>query len=145
MIQRIQSIFLILAAASFFALFYMPFASSDQVAAGVLNDQIYSVEDHILLGALCILGGLLSLVAIFLYKNRPLQLRLGYFVMVFAVLIIITAVMVFLNESQGIDSKVNISEGFGIGMPILTIILVALANRFIKKDQNLIKSMDRLR
>jgi hypothetical protein len=145
MIQRIQTIFLFFAAASFFALFYIPFASSDVAAGQLLGDKMYSVEDHILLGGLCILGGVLSVVAIFLYKNRPLQLRMGYFVMVAAVLIVITAIMLFLNESKSIDSSINISEGFGIGMPILTITLVALANRFIKKDQNIVKSMDRLR
>lgn len=53
--------------------------------------------------------------------------------------------MLFLNESKTIESSINISEGFGIGMPILTIILVILANRFIKKDENIVKSMDRLR
>ena len=145
MLQRIQTIFLFLAAACFFAMFYIPFASSDVAAGTLLGDMLYSVEDHILLGGLCILGGVLSLVAIFLYKNRLLQMRFGYFVMVSAILIIVTAIMLFLNEAKSIDDKVTISEGFGLAMPILTIFLVVLANRFIRKDQKLVKSMDRLR
>lgn len=145
MLQRIQTIFLFLAAASFFALFYLPFAKSDVAAGTLLSDNLYSVEDHILLGGLCILGGILSLVAIFLYKNRPLQMRIGYFIIVSAILIVVSAIMLFMNEANTIDGSVNISEGVGIGMPIVTIILVALANRFIKKDQNIVKSMDRLR
>lgn len=145
MIQRIQTIFLFFAAASFFAMFYIPFATSDVAAGTLMSDTAYSVEDHILLGVLCILGGILSLVAIFLYKNRPLQLRLGYFIIIAAVFIIVTAILLFLNESKAIEGTVNISEGFGLAMPIVTIILVVLANKFIKKDQKIVKSMDRLR
>ncbi len=145
MIQRIQTIFLVLAAVSFIALFYLPFASSNVAAGEMLNDKLYSVEDHMLLGGLCLLGGILSIVAIFLYKNRPLQMRIGYFIIIAAIFVIILAVGLFINESQSYAGNVNISEGFGIGMPILTIVLVALANRFIKKDEKTVRSMDRLR
>jgi len=145
MIQRIQTIFLILAAATFIVLFYLPFATTDVAAGEMLNDQAYTVEDHLLLGGLCLLGGILSLVAIFLYKNRPLQMRLGYIIIIAAIFIILVAIGLFINESQGYGNNVNISTGFGIGIPLLTIILVAVANRFIKKDEKTVRSMDRLR
>ncbi len=145
MIQRIQTLFFLLAAATFIALFYLPFAFSDVSAGEMLQDKLYTVEDHLLLGGLCILGGILSIVAIFLFKNRPLQMRIGYFIIIAAIFIIILAIGLFINESQSYNSPVNISEGFGIGMPVLTIVLVVLANRFIKKDENTVRSMDRLR
>lgn len=145
MIQRIQTIFLFLTAVAFIALFYLPFASTNVAAGEMLSDKLYTVEDHILLGGLCILGGLLALVAIFLFKNRPLQMRLGYILIIVSLFVVIVAIGLFIQESQSYDSSVQISEGFGIGMPILTIILVALANRFIKKDEKTVRSMDRLR
>lgn len=145
MIQRIQTIFLFLAAITFIALFYLPFATTDVAAGTMLADKLYTVEDHILLGGLCLLGGILSLVAIFLFKNRPMQLRVGYILIIVAIFIVFVAIGLFILESQQYASTVNISEGFGIGMPILTIILIVFANRFIRKDEKTVRSMDRLR
>jgi len=38
-----------------------------------------------------------------------------------------------------------VNDGFGIYLPLIGIIMAVLANRFIKKDDKLVKSMDRLR
>ena len=145
MIQRIQTIFYLLAAVAFITMFYLPFASSDVAAGAMFQDKLYTVEDHLLLGGLCLFGSIMAVAAIFLFKNRPLQLRLGYALIVFSILIVIAAIMLFINDSQTMSEQVQISEQIGLGMPILAIIFAVLANRFVKKDENLVRSMDRLR
>ncbi|MBK8554731.1 MAG: DUF4293 family protein [Lewinellaceae bacterium] len=80
MIQRIQSIFLLVASGALFGQFGLPYLQTPdgnlahnvpQLADGVLNPL-----DNIGLLGLTLLGGLVSLVAVFLYRNRPLQAKL---------------------------------------------------------------------
>jgi hypothetical protein len=75
MIQRIQSVFLLLAAASFGGLLSFPLAISDKPTAQFLADSVYDITDHIALLVLTILGIAISLITIFLFRNRPLQLK----------------------------------------------------------------------
>jgi peptidoglycan/LPS O-acetylase OafA/YrhL len=145
MIQRIQSVFLLLAALCFGALFTAPFAFSTETTTEFLSDKVYGIEDHVMLLALTILGVGLSLVAIFLYKNRPLQSRLGYIIIIIAILIIVATILLFLNEVQSMSASNGIQEGFGILLPILGIVFVVLANKYIKKDEKIVRSADRLR
>jgi hypothetical protein len=144
MIQRIQSIFLLLAALCFFGLFGIPFASSDVVGAHFFADQVYDVTDHTILTVLAILGGVISLIGIFLYKNRSAQMRMGIFSIIASIFILVVAFLLVYNEADKLGD-IEIYEKLGIGLPVLSILFVVLANRFIKKDDKLVKSMDRLR
>ncbi len=144
MIQRIQTIFLFLAAASFGGLFGLPFAKSDVSMAGLFEDQVYNVFDNPILIGLVALGILLSIVAIFMFKNRKSQVKIVYGVITLAILTIIVAILLVFQDSES-DISGNIQEGMGLGLPIFSIIFGFLANRFIKKDDKLVKSMDRLR
>jgi glucan phosphoethanolaminetransferase (alkaline phosphatase superfamily) len=145
MIQRIQSIFLFLSGLSAVSLFGIPFASSDMKTSQFLSDQVYTVQDNVILIVLVSLSALFSFVSIFLFKNRPLQLKLGYFSIIMSVLLIVASIILFYNEASTMAAEANIEEGFGIAMPILAIIFSGLAVRFIRKDDNLVQSMDRLR
>ena len=145
MLQRIQSIFLFLTSAAFFLLFGVDFASSDKTAEGIFSDQLYSVMDNpILIGLTAIAGGL-ALVNIFMFRNRPLQLRLGYLLIVLSVLLPLVAGLIMYNEGSLNAPNVEIEDGLGIYLPIVALITTILANRFIKKDENLVRSSDRLR
>lgn len=145
MLQRIQSIFLLLTSGSFFSLFAVNFASSNKAANGIFADQIYNIMDNPVLIGLTALGGAMALVAIFLFKNRPLQLRLGYLLIVLSILLPLVAALLMYNEGSQNAPDVSIDDGIGIYLPIVGLISTILANRFIKKDNNLVKSMDRLR
>ena len=82
---------------------------------------------------------------IFRYKNRLTQLKLG----LFNVLLMIgalgsTVYFVF----QGEELSANATQGdfeTGIYLPGLALILNLLANRFIRRDEQLVRSVDRLR
>ena len=145
MIQRIQSLFLLLAAASFGALFFIPFAMSDTVTTQFLADRIYDVTDHPVLAGLAGLGALLAMVSIFLFRNRPLQLKLGYVIIILAILLPVAAFLLFMNESATLESSAEVMDQAGTYIPGLAILFGFLSNYFIKKDERLVRSMDRLR
>lgn len=145
MIQRIQSIFLLLASLSFWSLFKFPFAMSNKSATPFFEDQLLNINDHTILLILVILGGIVTAVSIFLFNNRTLQLRLGIINIILAIFLILVAVWLVFSKAPSIDSSLEIADQVGLYMPVLALIFVSLANFFIKKDENLVKSMDRLR
>ncbi len=145
MIQRIQTIFLLLCGGGFGALFGLPFATSANATSQFLADKIFNVQDHILLLILTGLGILLSIGSIFLFKNRALQLRMSYFLIILSILVPLCAMGLFYGEAKEMMNTGAIEDGIGIYVPIASLIFAVLASRFIKKDDNLVKSMDRLR
>ena len=145
MIQRIQSLFYLLAGFSFAGLFKFPFATSAVSIPEYLSDQVYNVMDHIVLIGLTGIGVLVSLIAIFMYNNRPLQMRLGLLAIVVSILIPLVAFILIYVEKTASTDTAQIDDGIGLYLPILSIIFAVVANRFVKKDHKLVRSMDRLR
>lgn len=149
MIQRIQSIFLFLASAACFGLFGLPFASTDQAVAAseLFADSQYEITDHIALIILFALAGVLSLAAIFLFNNRPLQINLSRVSFIAAIIGFVLGLILFFNDGI-VESGENLpdpSDGFGTALPILAGIFLLLAIRAINKDEKLVRSSDRLR
>lgn len=145
MIQRIQSILLFLAGVAFFSVFSLDFATSNKPNPGVLADQVYNVQDSGILMALAIIGGIASLGAILLFRNRGLQLRISYLSVVMAILLPLVACLLIFNERTLEVQGLEITEGLAIFPPIVALVLAIVAGRYIKKDDKLVKSMDRLR
>ena len=146
MIQRIQSLFLFLAAACAFGLFGLPFASMAEPIAqsDIFADGIYNIMDHIGTMVLFGLAGALALVSIFLFNNRKLQMSLSRFAIISNVIGFILAIVLFYNERATMGPQ-DPDDQLGIFLPILFIVFALLALRFIGKDDKLVKSMDRLR
>lgn len=145
MIQRIQTVFLLLSSVGFFGLFAVPFATSSIAVPQLFNDMVYNIHDSLILLLLCVFGGLASLGAVFLYQNRELQLKLTYVVTVFAILLPLLAMLLVFNEGTASNQMASIDDKAGIYLPVLSIICSILAARGIRKDENTVKSMDRLR
>ena len=145
MIQRIQSVFFLLAAGSFGALFGLPIATSTTPASPFLEDGVFNILDQPALVALSALGAVLALIAIFLYKNRTLQVRIGFGVIAAALLLIGVSYWLYsgLATSQGATTGLSISPG--LYMPAGAILFGWLATRFVRKDEKIVRSMDRLR
>ena len=142
MIQRLQTLFFFLAAACFGAEFALPFATSTEAAPGLFSDMRYSVLDHGVLIALAALGGLLCIIAIFMYRHRSNQIKTGYVITTLAILLPIVAFL--LTMSDPINENL-IQDGVGAYLPIGMILFSFLAVHYTKKDDKLVKSMDRLR
>lgn len=145
MIQRIQSIFLLISSGSFFGQFAVPFASSSNAGPNYFSDLMYNIHDNIGMLIMAIVGGVIALGAIFLFKNRQLQLRMSYLVIVLSILLPALAILLFFRSGNTMDSVVGIEDGIGLYLPIVGVVFGALSSRFIQKDQKLVKSMDRLR
>jgi glucan phosphoethanolaminetransferase (alkaline phosphatase superfamily) len=146
MIQRIQSLFLLLAAGMAFGLFALPFAStgSEIATSSIFSDATYDLNDHIGLLVLFGLAGVLALVSIFLFKNRQLQMTLSRFALIANLLGMILAVIIFWQDLQGMGDAVP-NDQAGAYLPLGFILFAFLALRFIGKDDKLVRSMDRLR
>ncbi|MEM9886047.1 MAG: DUF4293 domain-containing protein [Bacteroidota bacterium] len=149
MIQRIQSIFLLLAGSACFGMFGLPFASTDQVInnSTLFADSAYTVTDHIALTILFAGAGILALAAIFLFNNRPLQINLSRVAFVAAIIGFVLGIILFLNDGivQNGENLPEPTDGFGTILPILAGIFLLLAIRYINKDEKLVRSSDRLR
>ena len=143
MIQRIQTIYLLLAAASSLSLLALPFASSSEniSASALFADSTYNLQDNIALLVLFALGGALALIAIFLFKNRKLQIKIGQSVIL--LLAIGVGVTAYLWFSDGTMDKATL--GLGMFAPLSGFIFTFLAIRAIRKDEKLVRSADRLR
>ena len=146
MIQRIQSVFLLLAAAASFSLFGLPFASTDQAVAqsSLFADSLYNLMDQPALIALFGLGGLLALISIFLFRKRQLQMRMTIFAFIANLIGIVLAILFFM-QNWNASGNFEVNDGPGIYPPILALILTLVARYFINKDEKLVRSMDRLR
>jgi peptidoglycan/LPS O-acetylase OafA/YrhL len=144
MIQRIQTIYLLLAAVAAFLLFILPFAQTNTATAmGIFQDNFYTIFDNIALLGLFVGAGVMALIAIFLFKNRPLQLRIGLLSLFLT--IAGTGVAIFLFFQNQTENATAVKEGFGLGMPVFSSIFTLLAQRAIRKDERLVRSADRLR
>lgn len=139
MIQRIQSIYLLLAAVASTALFALPFATAPVQPEGLLQDGSFDISDHVGLIGLTIGIGILALVAIFLYSNRILQMNIG------RLNIVLLAALLGLTAYLYSTIEVSSTLGLGIGIPVLVGVFILLANRNIHKDEKLVRSADRLR
>lgn len=139
MIQRIQSIFLALAGLCGGALFGLPFATSEPTTEGFLADGIFNIQDHIGLLILTVAVTLIAIASIFLFNNRILQMNVGKLNLVLAFGLLAWTAYQFVSFGDAA------SFGFGLVMPVLVIILTFLANRFIQKDEDLVRSADRIR
>lgn len=139
MIQRIQSIYLLIAAAMMFALLGVSFfQTSESTEVAALADGDFDVHDHVALLALAIATGVLLLLDIFLFNNRKLQARLAQVGLLLTVALI--AVMGLLLWQAIQAAAIAVSPSLGIAMPVVAIVCTWLARQRIQKDESLVQS-----
>jgi hypothetical protein len=137
MIQRIQTIYLILA---FVVTGILPFlfplwTLNDGKEYFFMQNQIYVI----LLG----LSTTLTVLSIVSYKKRQNQFVVGRLNMILNLILLGLFVYRSLNVSG--ETALVSEKGIGMFLPIIAIVLLVLANKAIKKDEDLVKSVDRLR
>lgn len=148
MIQRKQSLFLLAVAIIGVILIFIPFQHFNTVdkvfpiclmpgcSPEIVASNIYGPM------VLNILVVLLSVLVIFQYKNRVLQYKLANILILLNVFIIgLFFLLSFVKE--GVIG--TISYSFGAFLPIIGAIFAFLAAHFIKKDEQLVRSADRIR
>jgi len=143
MIQRIQSIYLLIASLVSGGLVFVFNLWSN------LKEQIFALDllmrESFLLKViplLFLLSAVVSFLDIFLFKNRKLQFVIGRLI----ILINLFLLGLLIYVSLTLPGEISISKkGIGMFLPILVVLLIVLANKAIKKDEDLVKSVDRLR
>lgn len=149
MIQRIQTVFLALAAGADLSIFGFPFAvSSSQIEGSALfaNDSLYNWQDNISLPIVFGIAGALALVAIFLFNDRKKQMLVTRIAVVASIIAVVLMVVFLWRDYQTMSSSVTLDDGIAAYTPIAGVIFLILAHRFINKDEKLVRSSyDRLR
>lgn len=155
MLQRVQSIYLLLSSLALYALFLFPFAHnvylqgkpSAIMVTGIFQDvngQQANIQFFVALTIATAIIGLLPLVIIFLYKNRKQQIALCYGV----ILVIIGYSFWMAQTVKNVMGSIQLdTHNWGIGLFLTSISLLFLifAVKAIQRDEKLVKSADRLR
>ena len=136
MLQRIQTIYLLISAG---------------ISAGLIvvfnlwtttTEVVFYAKDDVLYLSLFLGSAALSLIAIFKYNNRQTQFVLGRLNIILNFILL----GLFVYRSLNLSGETDVSEkGIGMLLPIFSIVFLVLANKAIKKDEELVKSVDRLR
>jgi hypothetical protein len=138
MIQRIQTVYLILTfLVTGVLMFFVPlWTLNTGKPFYFMQDQVYTI----LLG----LSTMLTIISIISYKKRQNQFVMGRLNIILNLILLGLFVYRSLNLSGETVNAVS-EKGIGMFLPIVAIVLLVLANKAIKKDEDLVKSVDRLR
>jgi uncharacterized membrane protein YhaH (DUF805 family) len=164
MIQRIQTLFLALAAIALIAMAFYPIANITEfttVQSDTLETDYYSLTvtgfadpstesapqmnslTFVPMAILVLMMLVFIVYAISRYKQRLHQLKL---VKICIFLNIILVAGIFLNYPKLFtDSQIRMEIGSGAYFPLISLVLLVVANRYILKDEKLVRSADRLR
>lgn len=153
MLQRIQTVYLLVVVALTVAMLFLPLAvlqSGDQLFAFDVAGLSTMVEQSELiyptwgLFALIVIISLLAFLIIFLFKNRILQIRLCVFNSI--LMLGFYGLFAFFYWSiKGQMEVISMSFKFALSFPLVCLILNYLAIRNIGADEALVRSLDRLR
>ena len=154
MIQRIQTVYLLIAEILIGALFFVPFAEIAGKEGSIYRfdikgiylegaqkaEVIFSSLPLVILWAVCLI---LIMVTIFLYKNRVLQMKLTT-INIF--LLLGLCGLIYYYAWSGANALAGAySLTIYLVFPVIAGILVYLAGRAINKDELLVRSIDRIR
>ncbi|WP_312901462.1 DUF4293 family protein [Chryseobacterium taichungense] len=129
MIQRIQTIWTFLAVLAAVFLF-------------ITGQDVIISEGIPVLDVACVILVLIGLLSVFSYKNRKRQILLNNISIIINVLLVGVLTYWLLNLSGGIQFP---EKGIEPIFPLIAIICLFISNIYIKKDERLVKSVDRLR
>lgn len=151
MIQRIQSLYLLLASLLSGMLFILPLGVFHLKGGNdlmYLHGGIYSSSEimysFFLFSVFIGCTGLMSFITIFLFKNRSIQMRLCTYSML-ANFLVFASIYFLWFKYNGVIISESAAMYITSVFPLIAIILLFLAYKAIKKDDDLVKSVDRIR
>ena len=131
MIQRIQSIYLLVATIAMALI-------SFKVPVWTLNEQLFMAQDDTKMFILTVAGALLSLIGIFMFKNRKLQMKLIRLIVLVEMVIGVRLFMVLQEFEVSLNTNCILLLAFAF-------VAMIMAYRGVKKDDDLVRSVDRIR
>ena len=141
MIQRVQTIWLLLAAITGFIVTQAPLYEG--ILAGQAVKRFFATENFLLF-AVAIIASFSALVAVFLFRNRSVQIKLT----IFGILVSVGFIALEIWQAQNFEKTngiLKLSYLWGALLPIAMIVFFIFAAINIRKDTKLVKSLERLR
>ena len=136
MIQRIQTVYLIIVA---FLGGLLPFWLN--LWSDTSGNEIFA-KNELMVSVVFYASAAIAIIAIVLFKNRKNQFVINRLNIILNLFLL----GFFVYRSLNLSGENNISEkGIGMLLPVFSIVFLVLANRAIKRDEDLVKSVDRLR
>ncbi|GAB4519762.1 MAG: DUF4293 domain-containing protein [Allomuricauda sp.] len=136
MIQRIQTLYLLIVG---LISGILPFFLNLWVEVG--GKEVFA-QDEVLVSLVFYIVTVLAVVSIVMYKKRQNQFVVDRLNMILNLFLL----GFFVYRSLSLSGETVVSEkGIGMLIPVFSIVFLVLANRAIKKDEDLVKSVDRLR
>ncbi len=166
MIQRIQSVFLFLLVVAVISMLFLPLwsktdaATHETVVLTAFNIKSYVQNEQgemgaagsiptksaFIIGMLAIAAAVVAVIEIFRFRNRLTQMKMGLLnTLVLAALLGTSFYYAAYVANEMIPASEDYTYHAGFYMPVVALLLNALANRFIKRDEDLVRSADRLR
>ena len=152
MIQRIQSVYLLIAAILMAVVVCTPLAilsgASDSFylfkSIGVFENGFTLVYPSWGIVACAVISALLGFVSIFLFKKRKIQIKMSYVSIVFIILFYAAFAAYLYTGQAALEAKFSKVE-YGLALPAISLILTVLALSKIKADERLVQSLNRIR
>lgn len=158
MLQRIQTIYLAIVAISSILLFFFPLAYFYNEMEGNYRFFIYGIQSmdpdpKVVFNSFFTLpliffnvaSFIFAVAAIFLFKNRQLQNRLCTFNVLTNIVFIMVVFFFYITKLKSMTATEPEYNYFGMVLPLISLAMLILASRAIRKDDALVKSADRLR
>ena len=136
MIQRIQSVYLLVVAllGALLPIWMNLWINAEGNEVFAQTEMIAMISFYV--------SAALAIIAILLFKNRQNQFVINRLNMILNLFLL----GFFVYRSLNLSGETLVSEkGIGMLIPVFSIVFLVLANRAIKKDEDLVKSVDRLR
>ncbi len=160
MIQRIQTIFLLFVGLSLLIFLFAPIWEKQEVNSGksyaqtaFYVEKVADAESEIqyvfipyaISGFIAVLSACLALYSISAYKKRTRQMLIS------SINTFLIGAALILSAWWASEAEANLLNGiaggyqYGLFLPAIALVFNSLAIRFIRKDEKLVRSMDRLR
>lgn len=149
MIQRIQSLFLLISVILLLILLWAPLAilQIDENTFYEIYTKGYVFENDVQYSySLWIFNAVtifIAFVTIFLYKNRILQMRICMYN--FILLLGLQGVIAYTVYATASNLKAEVFLQYAAVLPVVAAILHLIAFKYIKRDEELVKAADRIR
>ena len=166
MIQRIQSFLLVLALVGFILLFLFPTATYEATANNHIQKSSLTLlpgenstnletgeieniaQNSILLMTMAIILGIGTLASIFMYKKRIRQMRVVSFLALINLLYIgLMFLSTIPDAAETLKSMGDVQTTYSVGtfVPLITLVLIVIAQRAIRSDEMKVRAADRIR
>ena len=142
MIQRKQSLWLLIAALLNAGVFYFGVYRYHIMENGVDTLKEVRVNDHFPSLLIALVMAILPLITIFMFGNRKRQIAMSFV----SILAVCSFVTIALSRTRNLNALPS-SESYWVGavLPVAAVVFLFMAIIGIRKDEKLVRSVDRLR